>query len=129
VKTMSNDFGGRSQRDEFRYHYTGAELLPFAERAFLSYLRSEIEARERAAALLNDMAKKQNDPELDRCREDIETFSRVREKCAVWVHQFRREPGREFPLQYGDVTFFGIVGDPTPNDIAKARGLPAASAG
>lgn len=118
---MLNDFAGRSQREEFRYHYKGSELLPYAERAYRRYLRAEVEARERAAALLTDMAVKQNAPELDQCRQDIERHGKVREQCAVWVHQFRREPDREFPLQLGDVTFFGIVGDPTPDEIARAR--------
>ena len=121
MRIMHNDFGNRTKREDFRYHYKGSELLPYAERAYLKYLRAEIEARERAAALLNDMAIKQNNPELDRCRQDIETFGKIREQCAVWVHQFRREPDREFPLELGDVTFFGIVGDPTPEDIARAR--------
>jgi hypothetical protein len=117
---MHNDFG-RTKREEFRYQYKGGELLPYAERAYLRYLRAEIEARERAAALLTDMAIKQNDPELDRCRKDIELNGKIREQCAVWVHQFRREPDREFALELGDVTFFGIVGDPSPEDIASAR--------
>jgi hypothetical protein len=46
----------------------------------------------------------------------------------VWVHQFRREPDREFPLELGDVTFFGVVGDPTPEDIARARRFTESSA-
>jgi hypothetical protein len=118
---MHNDFGGRTMREEFRYQYQGSELLPYAERAYFRYLKAEVEARERAAALLNNMSIKQNDPELDRCRKDIENYGKIRELCAVWVHQFRREPDREFPLQLGDVTFFGIVGDPTTDEIAQAR--------
>lgn len=118
---MHNDFAGRSQREEFRYHYKGSELLPYAERAYLRYLKAEVEARERAATLLTNMAVKQNAPELDQCRQDIERYGKIREQCAVWIHQFRREPDRDFPLQLGDVTFFGIVGDPTADDIARAR--------
>lgn len=125
---MHNDFGAITKREEFRYNYKGSELLPFAERAYFRYLRAEIEAREKAAGLLTDMAVKQNDPELDRCRKDIESNGKIREQCAVWVHQFRREPDREFPLQLGDVTFFGIVGDPTPEDIARARASAASPA-
>jgi hypothetical protein len=124
---MHNDFGGNTKREQFRYHYKGSELLSHAERAYFRYLRSEIEAREKAAALLKDMAIKQNDPELDRCRKDIESYGKIREQCAVWVHQFRREPDREFPLELGDVTFFGIVGDPTAEDIARARKFTASS--
>ena len=41
------------------------------------------------------MAVKQNAPELDQCRQDIERYGKVREQCAVWVHQFRREPDRD----------------------------------
>jgi hypothetical protein len=33
VKIMHNDFGNRTKREEFRYHYKGSELLPYAERA------------------------------------------------------------------------------------------------
>ena len=80
VKTMHNDFGTRTKREEFRYHYKGSELLPYAERAYLRYLKAEIEARERAAAILTDMAIKQNDPELDRCRKDIENYGKIREQ-------------------------------------------------
>jgi hypothetical protein len=116
---MHNDFGNRTKREEFRYHYKGSELLRYAERAYLRYLKAEVEARERAAALLTDLATKQNDPELDRCRKDIEINGRIREQCAVWVHQFRREPDREFPLELGDVT---------PADIAQARQFTESSA-
>jgi hypothetical protein len=125
---MHNDFAGRSRREELRYHYKGSELLPYAERAYLRYLKAEVEARERGSGLLKDMAVKQNAPELEQCRQDIEKYGKVREQCAVWVHQLRREPDREFPLQLGDVTFFGIVGDPTPEDIARARKLSESSA-
>jgi len=125
---MHNDFVGRSQREEFRYHYKGSELLPYAERAYFRYLKAEVEARERAATLLTDMAVRQNAPELDQCRQDIERYGKIREQCAVWVYQFRREPERDFPLQLGDVTFFGIVGDPTPEDIALARQFAESSA-
>ncbi|MGL6075876.1 MAG: hypothetical protein ACRC8S_17100 [Fimbriiglobus sp.] len=121
MKNMHNDFAGRSQREEFRFHYKGCELLPYAEQAYLRYLKAEVEARERAAALLGNMAVRQNAPELEQCREDIEKYGKIREQCAVWVHQFRREPDREFPLQLGDVTFFGLVSDPTAEDIARAR--------
>lgn len=123
LRTMHNDFSGRSQREEFRYSYKGSELLPYAERAYLRYLKAEVEARERAAALLSNMAVKQNAPELDQCRQDVEKFGKIREQCQVWIHQFRREPDRDFSLQLGDVTFFGFVNDPTAEDIARARKL------
>ena len=42
VKIMHNDFGNRTKREEFRYHYKGSELLPYAERAYLRYLKAEI---------------------------------------------------------------------------------------
>ena len=125
---MHNDFGGHTKREQFRYQYKGSELLPYAEQAYFKYLRAEIESREKAAAFLTDMAIKQNDPELDRCRKDIETNGKIREQCAVWVHQFRRELEREFALELGDVTFFGIVGDPTTEEISRARKFTVTSA-
>lgn len=118
---MHNDFAGRALREDFRYEYKGSELLSYAEQAYLRYLKAEVEARERASDLLKDMAVKQNAPELEKCRQDIERFGKIREQCAVWVHQFRREPDRAFQLQLGDVTFFGLVGGPTTEDIARAR--------
>jgi len=78
-----------SQREEFRYHYKGSELLPYAERAYLRYLK----ARGRGPRACRrpshrHMAVKQNAPELDQCRQDIERYGKIREQCAVWVHQF-----------------------------------------
>ncbi len=120
---MHNDFTN-IKRDQFIYHYRGDELLPFARKVYLKYLRAEIDARELAAKLLTDMSVQQNDPKLVQAKNDIAHNGKIREQCAVWVHQFEKEFDREFPLLLGDVTFFGIAGDASEKDLADARDLP-----
>lgn len=117
---MHNDFV-TTKREAFIFHYKGKELLPFAQAAYKRYLRAEIVAREKMSKMIADVKVNQRDPELDQTKREIENNGKIREQCAVFVHQFEREPDRDFPLAIGDVTFFGIVGDPTEKDLAEAR--------
>ena len=108
---MYNDFRNIS-RDSWKYTYKGSELLPHAERKFKEYLGKEVAARKRMSELMLDMKVPQSSKEVSDCKSEIETSGNQREQCAVYVHEFRRTPDRDFLLSLGDVTFFGIVPEP-----------------
>jgi hypothetical protein len=116
---MHNDFA-TTRRDEWGYEYTGEELLPFAEKQYAEYLRLEMKARKKMSAMIADVKVNQRDPEIEQTKREIESKSKIREQCAVFVHQFSREKQRKFTLSLGDVTFFGIVRDPSENDLKIA---------
>ena len=118
---MHNDFGSTNRRDEWAYTYTGEELLPFAVAQYREYLRLEMKARKKMSEMIADVKVNQRDPELEQTKREIESKSKIREQCAVFVHQFTREKTRKFELSLGDVTFFGIVRDPSEEDLKIAR--------
>lgn len=117
---MHNDFSSVS-REQWLYTYSGRELLPHAEDQYKAYLRQEMAARKKMSAMIADVKVNQRDPELDQTKREIESKSKIREQCAVYIHQFKREPDRAFELSLGDVTFFGIVRDPSEEDLKVAR--------
>jgi len=118
---MHNDFGSNTKREGWLYTYKGKELLPYAKTAYQTYLRAELKAREKMSKMISDIKVNNRDPELDQAKREIENNGKIREQCAVFVYQFEREPEREFNLAIGDVTFFGIVRDPSEADLTEAR--------
>ena len=112
---MHNDFSN-TKRDGWFFTYKGSELLPYAKTAYQAYLRAELKAREKMSKMVADIKVNQRDPELEQTKREIENTGKIRESCAVFVYQFEREPEREFNLSIGDVTFFGIVRDPSEEE-------------
>ncbi len=117
---MYNDYRNTS-RETWKYTYKGSELLPHAERKFQEFLAKEVDARRQMAAYMVDMKVSQSSDEVSKCKTAIETNGNLREQCAVYVHEFRRTPDRDFLLSLGDVTFFGIVPEPEGNLDANNR--------
>lgn len=115
---MYNDFCNTA-RETWKYIYKGSELLPHAERKFKEFLAKEVEARRQMAAYMVDMKVSQSSDEVSKCKNAIEQNGNLREQCAVYVHEFRRTPDRDFLLSLGDVTFFWIVPEPEGNLNAK----------
>ncbi len=118
---MHNDFGSTNRREEWVYTFVGKDLLPYAQAQYKAYLRQEMAARKKMSAMIADVKVNQRDPELDQTKREIESKSKIREQCAVFVYSFQREPDRKFELSLGDVTFFGIVRDPSEEDLKLAR--------
>ena len=98
-----------TNRERWCYDYTGKELLPHAEMKYREVLHKEREARDKMAGLMKNMTIQQSDPVVRDTKADIEKFGMLREQCAVFVHQFAKEPERRFSLAMGDVVFFGLV--------------------
>lgn len=101
-----------TNRSGWKYTYTGKELLPFARLCLANYYKAECEARDKMSTLIKDMSRSQDDPVLVQCRKDIESNGSQREELLVFVHEFTRQPEREYHLALGDVVFFGML--PTP---------------
>ena len=98
-----------TNRDDWEFIYTGAQLLEAARLRLDFYVTREREARERMASMMMDMSIAQSDQRVSECKKDIEKFGAERERCTVWVHEFARTPEQKYPLQNGDVAYFELA--------------------
>ena len=101
-----------TNRGSWEFIYTGAELLPAARRKHAEFAAREKEAREKMASFMVDMNMAQSDARIAECRSDVEEAGTEREKCMVWVHEFSRDPEKEYVLELGDVTYFDLALEP-----------------
>ncbi|BCM92192.1 hypothetical protein IAD21_04071 [Abditibacteriota bacterium] len=101
-----------TNRDDWEFTYTGAQLLEAARRKYTSFVTQEREARSKMAGLMIDMAVAQSDPRISECKKDIEKFGSERERCTVWIHEFARTPEQNYRLQIGDVAYFDLAPEP-----------------
>ncbi len=98
-----------TNRDDWEFTYTGAQLLEAARGRYVWFSAKEREARERMAGMMMDMSVAQSDPRVSECKKDIEKFGAERERCAVWVHEFSRTPEQSYLLENGDVAYFELA--------------------
>lgn len=103
-----NDFRN-ANRDNWRFTYKGSELLSFAQKKYDYYTLQERKARDDMASLLKDVNIRASDPKIEELKASIERHGNEREKCMVWVHEFKRNPEKEFSLALGDVSYFDIA--------------------
>lgn len=107
---MFNDYRN-TRRDEWRFTYTGFELLAAAKKKLEFFCAKEKEAREKTASLLTDVCVKASDKRIEDLKKEIEKFGDEKEKCTVWVHEFARHPQNEYSLALGDVSYFDLAGE------------------
>lgn len=96
-------------RSGWKYTYTGKELLPYAKKRLVA---AESEARTKMSELIKDMKRSQDDSDIVKCRQAIESNGSQREELMVFVHEFTRQPDKEYYLALGDVVFFGLLATP-----------------
>ncbi len=98
-----------TNRDNWEFNYTGAQLLEAARGRLNYYSAKEREARELMASMMMDMSIAQSDQRVSECKKDIEKFGAERERCTVWVHEFARTPDQSYSLENGDVAYFELA--------------------
>jgi hypothetical protein len=99
-------------RSGWKYTYTGKDLLPYAKKRLAEYYAAESEARSKMSELIKDMRRSQDDSDIVKCRQAIESNGSQREELMVFVHEFSRQPEKEHYLALGDVVFFGLLATP-----------------
>lgn len=109
---FSNDFAHTMNRSEWKFKYSGSDLLEYARLVYEAWKKLELESREDMSRLLNSTG------QIDRERQDklskvIQNAGTEREKCSVWVHEFARNPDVVYELDVSDVCYFNIA----PYDI------------
>ena len=104
-----------TNRENWEFIYTGAELLAAAKRKHAEFASDEKEARAKMAEFMVDMTVAQSDARISDCRSDVETAGTQRERCMVWIHEFSRNPEKEYVLELGDVTYFDLASEPEPD--------------
>ena len=110
-------------RHGWTFPHEGKELAGLANSLHQRFRECELEARNRAADLLRDSQIHHEDKRVIAAKDDIVKYGKLREQCAVWTHEFERDPHREFSLGINDVSFFGIFQshDDPPYDAATQR--------
>ena len=106
---MYHEHGSFTSRSNWKYTYTGKDLLDSATNKFVEFREKERVARSKIAELMQNMKVSTKDEEIAQLKRDVEKFGKLREECAVFVHEFHRLPEREFHLSLGDVVFFDLA--------------------
>ena len=99
----------RGNREGWKFTYTGSQLLEPAKKKYAEFFQKEKEARKEASKLNGDMEVDFNDESLSKAKKRVENCGPEKEKCAVWVHEFSRNPDRDYHLVLSDVVYFGLV--------------------
>ncbi len=97
-----------------KYSYKGSELLEAAKQKYEEFLTKEKEARTVVIQLMGNMLVSHDDNGLKDAKKAIEHNGSLREQCAVFIHEFGRNPDRDYHLSLGDVVFFNLA--PLVND-------------
>jgi len=98
-----------TKRSGWVYTYKGSELLPFAKAKIIVMCDQERVARERVIELTRDPKTDPTDRKVDEAKRAVISSATMVEELTVYVHEFARNPDREFHLSAGDVVFFGII--------------------
>jgi hypothetical protein len=101
-----------TNRHHWEYTYKGSELLSAARRKYTEFAVREKEAREKMAGFMMNMSMTQSDGRIGECKGEIEKAGTEREGCMVWLHEFTRNPEKEYKLELGDVTYFDLALEP-----------------
>lgn len=97
-----------TNRTGWKYGYKGSELIEVAKNRQAFYRKKELTARDKMAELLTDRTISPSDDRMKQLEQDIQSFGSTAEQCDVFVHEFGRNPDREFQLSLGDVVFFAL---------------------
>lgn len=93
-----------AQRETWVYKYTGHQLLR-AVKVKLEYLNTVSEALHNELTYMLKHAPR-DEVNLKDLREKSQRYSKELEQCAIYHHEFSRNPGIEYSLGLGDVIYF-----------------------
>ena len=96
-------------RTSWTYKYKGSDLFAAASKLYTEYRTKEEESRNLMAIYMRDMKIANNDRRVEDTKREIVSFGTLKEQCAVFKHEFARNPNKEYDLGLGDVTFFGLT--------------------
>ena len=96
-------------RDSWKYSYEGKELLEAAQKKHAEHLALEMEARQEISDLVKDPNVSPDSEPIKLAKRKLELNGKLREQCAVFAHEFGRNPEREFNLSMSDVAFFELA--------------------
>jgi uncharacterized membrane protein len=98
-----------TSRTGFRYTYKAEEMLPHAEDRLREKIDEERDAREEVISLTRDPSVNPQDRRVEEAKRRVVTAATAVEELSVYVHEFGRQPDREYNLSLGDVVFFGLI--------------------
>ena len=101
-----------ASRDGWKFLYVGKDLAGPALAKYKDVYDRERQARQQVANLTADMHVSVSDDRLVAAKRDIEKYGTEREKLQVFVHEFRRNPEREYHLSIGDVAYLALAPEP-----------------
>lgn len=95
-----------SNRTNWKYEYTGAELLEPARKLYTQLKTKEVNLRQQMSSLMSDMSANVTGKGTDDLKKDLERTAILAEECTVWMHEFEQRPNSTYLLTQGDVVFF-----------------------
>jgi hypothetical protein len=98
-----------TSRSGFRYTYTGQQILPYAQDLLIKKCEEERQARQEVIRMTRDPTINTQDRRVEEAKRAVTTSATLVEELSVYVHEFSRNPSREYNLSLGDVVFFGLV--------------------
>jgi len=112
---MYAEFRDRN-RESWKFTYKGSELVKAAQSKVDFYAAQEEEYRVKTANALTDRSVAVNGNKLDKLKNKLTSAASNKENCEVFLHEFKRNPDREFSLSMADVVFFGLAGHSIKTD-------------
>ncbi len=98
----------RPHRKEWKFTYQGHQLLSAAKTKF-EEVKSKLEdAQTRLQKAVAESGRLHKDPVVSQVEDEVERLGPRMEELAVFVHEFQRNPEREYHLSISDVTFFDL---------------------
>jgi hypothetical protein len=97
---------GMNKRTDWRYEYTGAELLDEAQKILDETTVLEDASRRAMAEYMITPGLSMKDDKVTKLSGEIERLAKLKEECQVFVHEFTRNYSQKYLLAMGDVVFF-----------------------
>lgn len=97
-------------RESWKFTYKGKELVEKAYSKVQFYADQEEEFRTRMSLALEDRSISVNSGKINKLKICLANAATQKEICEVFLHEFKRNPDREFTLSLADVVFFGLAG-------------------
>lgn len=105
---MYHEFRNDCKRTGWLFTYKASEIIECARDRLAHYTKLEHDARKIISELMLDKTVASSDKRIEDARSAVAHNGAIVEQLDIWVHEFHRNPDREYQLALGDVVFFEL---------------------
>lgn len=105
---MYHEFRNDCKRTGWLFTYKASEIIECARDRLAHYTGLEHAARKTVSDLMLDKSVASSDKRIEEARQAVERNGSIAEQLDVWIHEFHRNPDKEYQLALGDVVFFEL---------------------